>query len=150
MLCALVKNNLVSEILEVSSDEQFQSIARQYSNVIDITNANPRPAIGWVFNGNALIPGEGQSAVPTRKITKLALRNRFTFTELCALTAAAKTIVQVEALMDNLAVSTFIDLNRPDVIGGIEMLVAFGLITPERATQILNGPVTAIEEYKGE
>jgi hypothetical protein len=88
--------------------------------------------------------------VPTRKITKLALRNRFTFTELCALTAAAKTIVQVEALMDNLAVSTFIDLNRPDVIGGIEMLVAFGLITPERATQILNGPVTAIEEYKGE
>jgi hypothetical protein len=148
MLCALIKDNLVDSIVTVNSDDDYAALARQYSNVIDVTDANPAPAVGWAFVGNGLVPGPGQSAVLEKKITKLALRNRMTFTELCTLTAAAHSVVQVEALMGNLSVATFIDLNRADTIAGIQMLVSLNLLTQARVDQILNAPITDLERYK--
>jgi hypothetical protein len=149
MIVALISDNVVSSIVTVESDEEFQVKTHGYSNAIDITDANPQPVVGWVFDGNHLSPGPGQGATATRKITKLGLRQRFTFSELCALTAAAQTTTPVAALLGNLSVATYVDLNRADTAGGIGLLVSIGLLTPERATAILTAPIQELEKYKG-
>jgi len=149
MKCALVKDNIVIDVVTTNSDEEFQSLARISSSVVDVTDANPQPEAGWLFNGNSLVPPEGQNPAGTRRITKLGLRRRLTFTELCTLTAAAKTVVQVEALMGNLAVATYIDLNRSDTIAGFGLIVSLGLVTQDRANEILSAPIRDDEKYKG-
>jgi hypothetical protein len=142
-------DNIVSEIRTINTEEELQHLSSSYAGIIDITNDNPRAVVGWEFDGNKLIPPLGQSFIPSRKITKLGLRRRLTFTELCVLTTAAKSIVQVEALMGNLSVSTFIDLNRADTVAGFGMLVSLGLLTSARANEILSAEVKEDEKYKG-
>lgn len=149
MIVALISENLVSKIITVNSDDEFQEQTKGYSNSIDITDQNPQPIVGWVFDGNHLSPGPGQSSTGTKKITKLGLRQRLTFTELCAITTAAQTIAPVAALLGNLNVSTYIDLNRSDTRGGVNLLVSLGLLTSDRATEILNTPIQDFEKYKG-
>lgn len=78
------------------------------------------------------------------------MRQRFTFTELCALESAAQTIVQVKVLIGNLNVASFVDLTRSDTISGLGLLVSLGLLTSQRMSEILNTPPTEYEIYKGE
>lgn len=144
MKIALVKENIVVAVVELS-EEQLQLIATQYGACVDVTGMDPMPEVGWVLSGNQLVNTTG--AAPSMKITKLALRQRLTIGELTAIYAAIETIPIVKILMDNLAVSTFVDLSRPDTQAGIGVLVAYGLITQERATQIITTPPTALEKY---
>lgn len=148
MICALVKDSIVVELKDLS-EEEIQSLGGQYELIIDISSANPTPAVGWILSGNILIPGEGQSAVVTKRITRLAMRQRFTFSELCSLNNAAKTSDPVAVLMDNLQSATYIDLLRPDTIGGMSLLVSLGLITEARKTVILEATPGIDEIYKG-
>lgn len=147
-LCACILNQTVVSIVKIGASE-YQTLATRFENVVDITLSNPAPQVGWIFNGNQIVPPPGTSAVLMRRITKLGLRRRFTFTELCALTGAAKTVVQVETLLGNLNVSTFVDLNRGDTVAGIMMLVSLGLLTADRANTILTAPIQDDEAYKG-
>lgn len=153
MLLALISNNIVSSIATALTDDDVQSLAAQYQNVIDITSANPQPQVGWVLNGNTLVDPNA-SAIPTRKITKLGLRQRFTFPELCAITAASQSTntaisIPVQVLLSNLSVATYVDLNRPDTIGGMGLLVSVGVITSARANTILTAPISSVEIYRG-
>lgn len=50
---ALVNNAVVTAILEFE-DVEFETYARVNHMVIDITDLDPRPQIGWVLNGNIL------------------------------------------------------------------------------------------------
>lgn len=149
MICALVNDNMVVAVATISSDEEFIQIGKVYSNIIDVTDFNPMPQAGWLFDGSALSPGPGMADTTVRKITKLGLRQRFTFSELCALTAASGSYVPVAALMGNLNVANYVDLNRADTKGGIQLLVSLGLITQQRASEILNAPINSEERYKG-
>lgn len=49
---------------------------------------------------------------------------------------------QVQALIKNLEARKWIDLQRPDVAGGLDLLISKGLITAEQKTAILNTPIT--------
>jgi hypothetical protein len=148
MRVALIQDNVVQSIITTASDEDYYEKTKGYSNAIDITDSNPQPQIGWVFTGSDLVDPTG-SAVPTRKITKLGLRQRLTFSELIALTAAARTVDAVAALKDNLTVANYVDLERQDTKNAMALLVSLGLITSDRAAIVLSAPIQDYEKYKG-
>jgi hypothetical protein len=144
MKLALVNQNVVTSIVEID-EQDYSQYARANDLALDITDVYPEPAVGWLFDQNKLVSASG----PVRIITKLALRQRFTIPELAGIQTALKTNVVLEILMDNLKVATFIDLNRQDTIDGIMYLVSQGLITLERANQILTTEPTEQEIYRG-
>jgi hypothetical protein len=147
MLCALISNGIVKEVKEMT-DEEIQEVSSNYSNIVDVTNNNPRPQIGWSFDGIKMIAPAGVIVPVSMKITKLALRQRLTIQELMALQVASQTSIFLQVLKDNLTVSTFIDLARADTIAGIGALVSMGILTADRAATILTMPPSATEIYK--
>lgn len=89
----------------------------------------------------------GNQASLGTKITKLALRNRFTFAERVAIETAKASSAELRVLLDDLSVALFIDLSRPDTIAGINRLATATLITEARASEILTDPVTEDELF---
>lgn len=76
------------------------------------------------------------------QLSKLEFRSRFTSGELGAIEVARETgTIQVKAalsvLKDDLIAANNIDVTDPRTIQGVQMLVSFGLLTAERATEIL-------------
>lgn len=70
-------------------------------------------------------------------ITKLEFMNRFTMDELAGIYTAAKTEVMIEVFLDKLKLSTEIDLSDANTIAGVNSLAAAGLLTADRAKEIL-------------
>lgn len=143
MLCALIQNSLVIGIADLN-DDQIQHIATKIEQVIDVSNMTPTPQIGWSFDGQTI-----SGAKTSKKITKLAMRQRFSVTEMINMKAAAATVPIVQYLLDNLTVATYIDLSRTDTINGVYLLASspLNLITMARANEILNTPARIDEEY---
>ena len=150
MILAVVNNNVVTSVVTIPDDGvSFIPYAQSNQIAIDITNANPQPQVGWIFNGGQLI--SNVPPVNPLLITKLAMLQRFTVPErLGILNYVTQNPVSVPAiLMQNIMATTYVDLNRADTQAGIEYLVTFGLLTSDRATQILTTPPTAYEIYQG-
>jgi hypothetical protein len=145
MLCALIQNSLVIGVCDFT-EQQIQFFAPQFEQVIDVSNLITTPQIGWAFDGQN-ISGTNVST----KITRLAIRQRFTVTELLTVMTYvnANPASIVAMLMQNLNVATYVDLARPDTQAGIQMLVSLGLLTQLRATAILTTTPIAQELYQG-
>ena len=79
------------------------------------------------------------------KITKLAMRNRFTFAERVAIEAAADSDPEVKVIIKDFDSASFIDLERQDTISAVTLYDVKGLISSARANEILTAPVTEIE-----
>lgn len=56
--------------------------------------------------------------------------------------------IPLKIYLDDLSSSTYIDLVRPDTIGGIQQLAAFGIIAPERVATILSTTVRSVELFR--
>lgn len=82
MQYALVKNNLVENVAE--GDQAWaDSVAAEWQAVVDITNMEPQPGIGWSYtNGQFTAPPAPPAPEPvtTWVITRNALQNRFPVT----------------------------------------------------------------------
>lgn len=89
---------------------------------------------------------------PDTRITQLAFRNRFTSAEKMALEMAAlddpkapmaqrQQAAAIRVHLADVAASTFIDLAAQDTRDGVLALEAGGLLTEERALEILDAPV---------
>jgi hypothetical protein len=79
-------------------------------------------------------------APPAARITtRYKFLNRFTMTELAAILTAAKTDAIVEAIMKKLEAvkDNEVDLDDPQTSGGVDTLIAKGLIDPSRRADIL-------------
>ena len=78
-------------------------------------------------------------AVPavSRRITKLAFRNRFTDLEKLALYTAAESSVQLRVYLDDLSAAEFVDLDCPATVAGVQALEQAGIIGAGRAAEIL-------------
>jgi hypothetical protein len=150
MLCALIRNNLVVDVQNLT-DEEIQAIVGQYQQLVNIENENPQPGIGWRFDVSHFEPPLGQDGHVTMIITRLAFRNRFTMAEKAALYTVAGTApgIGLKVYLDDLASATFVDLSRTDTINSVNYLATLGIITPARAAAILTTPPTALEIYKG-
>jgi hypothetical protein len=141
-----VNNHIVTSIVSITDESLYPEYAKNAQAAIDIEFLTPQPQIGWTFDGSILAPPPGYMP-PNQLITKLAFRQRFTFSELIAIETATQNNVALRVLKDNLNVATFIDLTRPDTAGAMGILISSGLITPERANVILTTPPTASEIY---
>jgi hypothetical protein len=97
---------------------------------------------------------------PSRKITKLAFRNRFTQTEKVSIEIAALDVPSASMQSRGMAaalrssqvdvtVATFIDLDRADTRAGVQFLESVGLLAAGRAAIILDTPPTEIELWVG-
>lgn len=148
MILALVLDGVVDSLAAANDEDDAHMLADHWQAVVDITDMNPRPAVGWVLIGNKLFPPAGP-ATPSIKISRLAFRNRFTSAEKVALYTAATSVAQIRVWLDDLAASTYVDLNRADTIASVNGLVAAGLLTAPRAIAILTDPVTSLEIYLG-
>lgn len=145
MLCAIINNNVIEQIKELT-EEQYVEQARTCQLIMDISNENPTPLVGWQFNGNSIVVPAGYR--PSVKITRLAFFNRFTNQELATFYSVAAQNVAYQILRDKLMMATFIDLNREDTGQALDYLVMANIITAQRKTEILTTTPTAIEQYK--
>ena len=97
------------------------------------------------------------AAEPTdARITRLAFRNRFTQAEKVALelaaldnpaasTAQRQQAAALRSYLKDLDAATFVDLERPDTVAGVQSLGAAGLLAEGRAAVILTAPIEAHE-----
>lgn len=147
MILACIQNNLVTAIFLSNSEEETQSLSKQYQAVIDVTDQIPQPKVGWVFDGQFV--KETLSDAPSKKITKLAFLNRLTMTELAGFYTAASSNVIFQIIKDKLQVATYIDLSRPDTQQALGAMVQASILTPQRYSEILNNEIQDIEKYRG-
>lgn len=74
---------------------------------------------------------------PVTILTHLAFRKRFTFTERTAIEAAAVADPEVRTVQKDFEAAQEIDLTYPDLIAGLTLLMAKGLLTQTRVNEIL-------------
>ena len=93
-----------------------------------------------------------------KKITVLAFRNRFTQSEKIAIEVAqldnpSSTLAErsraagLRSSQTDVAVATYIDLERADTREGVQMLEAVGLLAVGRAIEILDSEIQQHERY---
>lgn len=98
--------------------------------------------------------------IPERAITRLAFRNRFTQSEKVAIEIACLdnpaasmqvrgAAAALRASQADLQASRFIDLDRADLIAGVEQLELYEVIADGRAQEIIFGEIEDIERFTG-
>ena len=96
------------------------------------------------------------STVDNTKITVLAFRNRFTQAEKIAIEMASidnpsastqqrMLAASLRVMNADLAVATYVDIDRADTVAGVQALETYGIIGAGRANIILTTPATPIE-----
>lgn len=84
------------------------------------------------------------AAIPVKpsllKLSRHAFRSRFTLEEKTAIYTAAEGSVVIRVFLDDIMAAEVIDLLNADVIHGVRMLEAQGVISEGRADEILNEP----------
>lgn len=95
----------------------------------------------------------------TKKVTKLAFRNRFTQAEKVTLELASldnpaadmatrQMAAGLRAVMKDQENATYIDLTRADTRAGVQQLEALGLLAAGRSAVILDGEVAESELWR--
>lgn len=119
------------------------------------------PVDGWAwFDSYAQALAALANPHNPRHITKLAFRSRFTPAEKVGIEIAqldnpAATMPEranaaaLRASQADLAVATYIDLDRADTRAGVLALEQFGLLAKGRALQILDTPTVESEWFTG-
>ncbi len=126
----------------------YETLPEFASNIemVSIDGVDPEPKAGWHYDGASFSePVQPPAPDYGTQVTRLAMRNRFTFQEKVAIETAAESSPSVRVWLKDLEVSTFIDLSRPDTQAGVHQLEVDGLIGAGRADEILNSPVQAEE-----
>lgn len=96
--------------------------------------------LGWEITSEP--PPVTQPLPPAPEfVTKVAFRFRLTDAEYVGILSAAKTDIEVTAWVETFNMVTQINLSDPRTVGGVGTLVSKNLLTQERATEILSGPV---------
>ena len=149
---ALIVDDKVWDIKHVSLESDLPSDLRQYQAVIEVTEAYPEVQIGWKFSGTSIINPDPDAA-GSMAMSRLKFLERFTDAELGAIEAFASQsnpyAYALRAAIRKQQVAEFIDISLSQTILGVSSLVALGLLTAERASQILNTPLKEDEKYKG-
>lgn len=98
----------------------------------------------YVINADPPFPSWGlpdtpmPDPLPSRTLTKLEFRNRFTMDEKVAIYNAANSSVEIKIWLDDLACAELVDLYSPQTQQSVNALVQAGLITEQRKNEILN------------
>lgn len=72
-------------------------------------------------------------------VSALAFRQLFTAAERLAITTAGMQDAQIREFMDDESAAGMVSLSDPEVTAGVAALVAAGLLTQDRANQVIAG-----------
>jgi len=111
---------------------------------VDIEGVDPEPRPGHLYDaetGQFSMPPVPPFIEPPKIISKVAFRFRMTDAEYVGVLSAAKTDVEVQAWVETFNMVTRIDLDSQRTVDGLNVLVSKGLLTQERATEILSAIV---------
>ena len=143
----LIRDGIVENVISADSVERallFFPDCTAIERTADISFVGP----GYLYDGSAFTaPLEPEPVVNAdRRVTKFRFRLRFTAEERAAIEFASRqNTIEAAALRDYIelvALAEWVDLDKPLVRDGIMALVPFGLLTAERAAQILDAPVS--------
>jgi hypothetical protein len=116
---------------------------------VELTGVVPEPGIGWSYVDGVFAPPIILEASPEqpvlRIITKAEMMARFTDDEFVDVLVKAKRDIKVEAWLMKFNAAATVDLDDARTISGIDLLVSKLVLTQERATAILTGPVQPAE-----
>ena len=76
---------------------------------------------------------------PVTVVSSLQFRQLFTDAERIAITQSGQTNAQIRAFMDDESAAGTVHLGDPEVTAGLGACVTLGLITPDRASQVIAG-----------
>ena len=151
MKFAFIKEDIVVSIVLSTDIDSLLPVPAGYQNIVDLSGFVPEPSVGWVFTNNKFSNpiDEKMSQVPkNKKITRLALLNRFTDMELAMYETALQSSIPLKILDKKLFAATYIDLDRDDTKMGINALGSAGILTSERVNYILNAEPSETELYR--
>lgn len=60
-LHALLRDNVVVDLKEITSEEEYRDLSNQYQLIVDVSDYLAVPQVGWVLAGNKIVPPPGQS-----------------------------------------------------------------------------------------
>jgi len=135
---AIIENGAVTNIV----------VAEESMDAGWIQNPPASVSVGWNYGGGKFVAPDKKSPTSV-KITKLAFRNRFTFSEKVLIETAAEGDATVRVLLKDQEAATFIDLARLDTQQGVQLLVSKNLITAERSDAILSISIQPEEAFNG-
>lgn len=120
-----------------------------------VEDGSPIPN-GYTIEAQTANPNYLDSSAAPAQITKFAFRNRFSTTEKVALELASldnptlpmeqrQIAATLRVFIKDLDSAQFVQLDRPDIQQGVLQLVVLGILTAERANQILSSPAENYE-----
>jgi hypothetical protein len=133
---ALIDGGVVTNVILAPAD---------YPSGIDITDIEPRPSIGWLYDGTAFTSGTAVApATPTSpRMTHLYFLQRFTMQERAAVRLAATSDPVLDDAMFLFNSARDIDVSLLMTQQLVGYMAATGLIAPERVPELLaEAPVT--------
>ena len=141
---AIINDNIVGTVIDADKNTTI------LSNMIRIDQLDPVPGIGWSYENGVFAappappPPPPPPPPPQTVFTKYQFRSRFTLAELVATDnfATSSTLTDVQkatlnTITKNFDVAESIDITNSATIQGVEYLVSAGLLTQDRATEIL-------------
>lgn len=132
--------NVVISISELHSAVESPSL---------IATGNQSVGLGHIYSGGVFVAPQAPQEAPDKRITPNAFQKRFTDAEAIAIDLASiGATVQAATIRRHMKLSetaSFIDLDDPLTISGVNAMAAAGLISGQRATEILTSPVQDIE-----
>lgn len=131
---AYVQNNIALEVVESDPTTVFSP---NYASLFIVVPEEVKA--GWVRTG-------GVWAAPTTKtistvMSLYAFRKRFTIAEKIAIKSLGVTDPILVVLEEDTNTVAKLDMTHPDVAAVLSILVAKGILTAERRTEILTKPV---------
>jgi hypothetical protein len=137
-LAQLQDNTVINVVL---CDEQY---TYEFPGYIRVDNLKPEPGIGWTYSNGTFTPPPPTTPPPVTVFTKFQFRSKFTLPELLSIDNSgfnpvldATTKATLNTIQKNFDAAENIDITNPATIQGIQYLVSVGLLTTERATEIL-------------
>ena len=141
----------------VPTDELRTVATAPPSTSTTTTEGEPRAnwsGLDWVMRPYAAPPPtpEPEPVPELRHVAVLGFRLRFTKAERGAIEWAAvdradqpeaqrRQAAELRATLADQAAATYIDLDDPETVDGVQGLEAMGLLAPGRALEILNAPI---------
>jgi len=134
---------------------------------IDITGLAERPSIGWTYSGDTGFappepdtetpPPDSAPAAARRIISNLAFENRFSLQERIGIDLASQhdptadieqrgQAAALRVIQERARKALFVDLDDVNTQSGVMYMEQVGLLTTERALEILMAPVQSDEE----
>lgn len=134
---ALIENDKVANVVE---QDESPSIGGHW---VDITGQHVGP--GFTYSDGQFAYDDDNKK--SRIITKVAmLTKRMRASEFVGILTAAKTDPAIEAWKYVFDAATQVDLDSDNTKNGLALFVSKGLITQQRADEILHAPVQADEK----